>query len=434
MTNTKNSTLLFCGILVVMTAMTPARAWIRFFNTMSWVITLFVFLQHDNYKKVIPQGLLVSGIVYIMARCGLGLIKGVGGAVYIFRLYLSAMLNLFVPVAIFMAILAYADYRQFRRFVYAIALVMLPFLLLTIYMPIGTSRMNMATAMMISESLMEEVEEVNRMGVMTYAPIHSLPFLVVSSVMLGRHLRTMREKMAAAIFASILVVTIVRSGFGYAICMTFALLFLSFAGAKRRATSTIILLLLGMLGVFLVKTGVVASILKSVQEGLGYGNVIGSKAEEVEAVLQGRAYDASDFSGRLEIYKMAIRAFVRYPLLGAPPTVETGGHAYWLDTLGQWGIAGFVVEAVMMATAFRLERRILPKFQQYYYELAFVFYMIILCVKAGGMNVQTPTFFLMFPSMLILREDDFYFASNRVRRMFNIPPRMLGQQFLRPKR
>ena len=431
MTNNKNLMLFFCGILLAISAMTPARAWIRFFNTASWGVTLMVLFQHDKYRRVCPKILLTSGIAYVAVRVFLGILKK-GGMFFLFRVFLNSMLLLFIPVAIFIAIVAFLDYWQFRRFVVACILVMLPFLLLTIYMPIGTSRMNIATAMMISDSLVEETEEVSKMGVMMYPQIHSLPFLVVSSIMLMKHLKVFKEKFAFAMLATLLVVAIVRSGFGYAIVATFILVAMSFSGAKRKSTNILVLVLMGIFGLFFIKSGSLASMLNNVQESWGYGNVVGEKAGEVSAIIQGNSSDAADFSGRQELYKLSLNAFIKHPFFGAPSVEGIGGHAYWLDILGQWGLVGFFVEALMFAFAVRLERDILPDFQKYYFNIAFLFYMLICCVKAGGMSVQNTAFFLMFSAMLVFREDDFYFATNKIRRLFNLPPRIPRSRCFRP--
>lgn len=435
MENKGQNALLVCGLLLVVSAMTPARAWIRYFNTMSWAITLMVLFFSGKYSKTIPQGFLFSAITYFIVRVCLGLLKQTGGLVALSVQFLNAGLLLFVPVVVFLALVAFADYRQFRRFVVAMVLIMLPFLLVTIYEPIGTSRLNIISAVKYDlYDQMLQIEEANAKGVMMYPQIHSLPFLIVSSIMLAKHLRTKRERMVAAIFATILMTTVFRSGFGYAIGVSILLVFLSFVKVKNKEVSFLLVALSCILFLFLHKSGVIVAMLNSVQDGIGEGNAVGAKAKDISDIVQGTVEESSDFSTRITLYKMGLAAFVKYPIFGAPPTVETGGHSYWLDTLGQWGLVGFLVEAVMIAIAFRLERAVLPYFQKTSFDMAAVCFMLLLCLKAGGLSVQHTAFFLMLPSMLIFREDDFYIASNNVRRMFHLPLRIPGPEafWIRP--
>ena len=150
------------------------------------------------------------------------------------------------------------------------------------------------------------------------------------------------------------------------------------------------------------------------------------KAEEMAAILGGRMEDASDFSGRIDVYGMSWREFLAHPIWGTNDLTRLGGHAYWIDVLGQWGIIGFIAEMLMMIAAFRCVRKILPRSTVYYYVISFGAFIVICFFKAGAFHAQTPVLFGMAVPMLLFREDDFYAASNNIRRIFRLPPRMFA--------
>ena len=177
----------------------------------------------------------------------------------------------------------------------------------------------------------------------------------------------------------------------------------------------------------LLKLGVVAYILEEVQNGIGYENVIGYKARDIAALLEGASDDQSDFSVRLDLYAMSWKSFCNYPLFGTNNFHETGGHAHWLDILGKFGFVGFLVEFLVFVIAFRNVYQILPRYLAYYYSIALVYYVVICSVKAAAFNVQSPVFFLMFSAMLLLKKDDFYIASNNIRYIYRLPPRIQYQ-------
>lgn len=404
---------------------TPVRAWVPMFVTFSFVFTLIVVYRNANCRRVSPGRLLAVGLIFVFCRAMQGAIKYPNLTLYYIRLTFGNMLYVFLSIAVIFAIVAYADYKQFRKFVVAMLIMTFPFLLITIAADVGTSRTQMAVAVQISEQAVQEAEEINRSGAMMYGAIHSIMFIAVASVMQARHLLSKRDKVFAALFAAIVLLTIVRSGFGYATYITILLVVLSLAGAKRLSMVIIGLGISAIIFLVLWKSGVLVAILEAIQQGFGYQNAIGSKAEEMAAILGGRVQEATDFYGRLDIYDMSWQGFLSHPFWGADGQTRLGGHAYWIDVLGRWGFTGFFVEALMYFVAFHYVLKVLPRGVKYYFVICVVAFVGICFVKAGAFHAQVPILFGMAVPMLLFREDDFYTASNNIRRMFRLPPRML---------
>ncbi len=417
-----NKMLFISGLLLVISAISPARTLIRLFALICFAFAIMTIMSQGRYKKVIPRSLFVSGLLFIFTRSIMGFIKGNGAIVLFVRDTIGEMLFLFLPIAILCAMLAWMEYAQFRRFVLTVIILCVPFLLLTIRADVGSSRMQMAVAEMISVDAMIETYEMSRSGVMMYSQIHSLPFLVVSSVMLVRHLNSKKEKIGAALFTALVLLALIRSGFGYAIALSLVLVVMSFVGSRHFPILIGTFLVLLVIGFFLIKTGVIVAALEMVQNGFGYSNVIGEKAGEIAAIIRGE--ETSDFETRKIMYGLSWDSFCENPFFGAHSWVGIGGHAYWLDMLGRWGFVGFFFEALMFGTACHFVCKWLPKLQVYYFLLIFVSFIFICSVKAKGFDTQNPVIFLMAVPMLLFRADDFYAASNNIRRMFRFPPRI----------
>lgn len=416
------------GLMIVASVVTPVRAWVPMFVTLSFAIAMIGIYGNANCRRVVPGWLLAVGVGFIFCRAMQGAIKYPELTLYYIRLVLGNALYVFLPIAINFAIVAYADYKQFRKFVIAMLIMTFPFLLLTIVADVGMSRTQIAVAVQMSRQAIQEAEEINRSGVMMYGAIHSLMFIAVAAVMQIRNLTVKRDKVLYALFAATVVLTVIRSGFGYATYTTLMLVVLALAGAKNLSIVFMWLAMVAILFLILWKTGVLIAILEAVQQGFGYQNVIGSKAEELAAILGGRVYEASDFYGRLDVYGRSWQEFLRHPFWGTDDQTRLGGHAYWIDTLGCWGFTGFVVEALMYFVAFRYVLKALPRGIKYYFVICVVAFVGICFVKAGAFHAQVPILFGMTVPMLLFREDDFYTASNNIRRMFRLPPRMFGNR------
>ena len=219
--NSKGSMLILGGLMVVASAMTPAGVWIRMFATLALSISIMAIFHGRIFMRVLPKGIFLSGIVHVFVR-GLQIaVKYPGEIFYAVRDSLSFVLHIFVPVFLLFTLVAFVDYKQFRRFVILTILIILPFLLITICSPVGASRLQMAVAQGISEFAAQEVVQVTRSGVMMYPQIHTLPFILIASIFLFKNLTRKYERMAMGLVAIIALSTIVRSGFGFAIGFSF---------------------------------------------------------------------------------------------------------------------------------------------------------------------------------------------------------------------
>jgi hypothetical protein len=297
----------------------------------------------------------------------------------------------------------------------------IPFLVITIFADVGASRMNMATAEMVSFDAMIETYQTSRSGVMMYSAIHTLPFLLVGAVVASKYSYPNKGiKILLISFSFLILLTIIRSGFGYATGIALALLVLTLIGTRHLGVLITALVISAIIGIILLKTGVVISFLEYVQEGIGYGNVIGEKASEIICIIEGR--ETGNFDTRIEKYSQSWATFKLHPLFGGERK-GLGGHAYWIDVLGEWGIIGFLPEIILFLCRFRFLYTKLPMPHEYYLFFIFVFYMILSSVKAKAFDAQNRVIFLFALTLLLLREDVFYYVSNKMRRVFMIPYR-----------
>ena len=413
-------TLLFIvSWMMIASALTPARPLIRCFALLCFVGALFIL--YSRYPKAIPLRVFYSGFIFVFVRVLLGWIKGVDEFLIFARDTLGEMLFFILPIGLFCAIVAYVDYKQFLRFVIVSVLMTIPFLVITIFADVGTSRMNMATAEMISFDAMIETYQTSRSGVMMYSAIHTLPFLLVGAVVASKYSYSNKGiKILLMFFSFLILFAIIRSGFGYATGIALALLVLTLIGTRHLGVLMGGLVILAIIVLILLKSGLLCSCLEYIQQGIGHDNVIGGKAGEIISIIEGR--DAGDFNARIEKYSQSWATFKLYPFFGGDLR-DVGGHAYWIDILGQWGVLGFLPEMIMFLYGFGFLHTKFPMPHKYYLFFIFVFYMILSSVKAKAFDAQNPVIFLFALTLLLLREDVFYYVSNKMRRVFMIPYR-----------
>ena len=153
-------------------------------------------------------------------------------------------------------------------------------------------------------------------------------------------------------------------------------------------------------------------------------NLVG-KINEFAAIcttVSGSAY----WNMRSELYRISRDAFCAHPIFGAG-TEFVGGHSYFLDMLAAHGIVYVMAYIVYYYGLLRFIYRVLPHEVRWYYVSACICFVLLLSYKAGGLIAQNHVMCLVLPLMFLIRKQDFYAASNLMRRRFRLPPLQFGE-------
>ena len=315
------------------------------------------------------------------------------------------------------------DYRSFKRYTMVSCLILLVFVLATIRADVGASRNSITQAMQYSVSAVIDAYEDAKTGVLGYQSIHALPFLIPGLVMLYKNGWNAAVKWGSAIYAGLLMLAIVRSGFTMASIVALLVLLFCMVRTSGRSSSQFILICTLVLVLLAWKCGFIASGLKMILMETTERNAITSKMSEIVAVYEKEERGSSDANSRIDMIKVVTKAFVKHPVFGHSFNEEGAcGHNYILDYLAQYGMFGFFFFWYYYYFVFKSVKTVMPKSMYWHYNLAFVALIVMLCLKAQALKVQNVVGFLMLPSLLLYGEEAFYFASNRVRARFGLPP------------
>ena len=334
----------------------------------------------------------------------------------------SAPADLYLPF-VCAGLLAYILINRDRKLLYVVLVIAFLFIIYTAYKTTladtNASRHFAGNAQTINDLYIvaQNLEE----SVMGYAHIHALPFVMVGLICVFRRGDKIWMKIAAVPVAFVCLYALIKSGYTTAtICMGLTIV-VSCINAKNRMISLIFLALAFVVFVILVKTGIFLNILEvTVKPLLDPRSNLASKIDEF-AAMQTTVNGSEYWNGRSYLYVWSFETFLSHPIFGAGKG-SAGGHSYFIDLMADYGLIYFIPYVIYYVMTFKFVYRALPKQVQWYYLSACVSLSLLLLFKAKGLIAQHHIMCLVLPLMLVIRKEDFYQASDLMRRQFRLPP------------
>ena len=324
----------------------------------------------------------------------------------------------FVAVGLLAYVLVKGDIKLLRIVLIVAGIFVLYTAFKTMRAEVNASRTFFANAASM-DALMQAKENIDE-GLMGYAQIHSIPFVVVGLVCIIRRAQKIWFKVVSVILSFVCLYALIKSGYTTATMCTGLAIVLSCISAKKKAIS-VALVVIGCVGFyFVVRSGLLLAILEAIAPVLDQKSNLVAKINDFAAIqtsVAGSAY----WNVRTELYRLSWNAFCLHPIFGAGAESGGGGHSYFLDLLAGRGIVYFAIYITYYYGLFRFIYRVLPQDVKWYYTSACICLTLLLAYKANGLIAQNHVMCLVLPLMLLIRKQDFYAASNLMRRQLRLP-------------
>ena len=92
------------------------------------------------------------------------------------------------------------------------------------------------------------------------------------------------------------------------------------------------------------------------------------------------------------------------------------------DTLARVGLFGFIPYFMMHMALFSFVKRMLPPLAQWNYVVVGVSLFVFLVFKSNALMIQNLMLYFLLPSLLVWREDLFFYTSKLIRQNFGYQP------------
>ena len=149
-----------------------------------------------------------------------------------------------------------------------------------------------------------------------------------------------------------------------------------------------------------------SDILKFLSEVMGEG-IIKHKLNELSTTVKlmdynpesGRTYFAYS---RLKLTTQSLQSFLANPLIGSG---NSGGHAYWLDRLAEFGLLGWFPIILIFYQQVKSQKYVLLKVHYQYFIISVYAIFLFGVLKANATSVQTiMVLFFLVPGMFLLEK------------------------------
>ena len=253
-----------------------------------------------------------------------------------------------------------------------------------------------------SENSMDTMEmmHIRRTGVVSYGLLHSMPTLI--PVIIGQIKNNRSVNIRCILLLSLLLICgmVIRASFGTPLIMGTIFILISTFMTRRLATNIIVIFVSMVVAILITRNAVLDSILINVQPYFD-GTAIYSKIDDIIYSLQVNAA-AGQLAGRQMLYDQSWKAFLANPLMGNPNHSLLGGHAYFRDFLGYYGLLGFLPLLAFMFMATRdVFRKIRPAMRSYYL-LSILAYIGMGCYKNYAGFEPFLVFFMLVPLICLM--------------------------------
>lgn len=181
-----------------------------------------------------------------------------------------------------------------------------------------------------------------KIGIGGFAFIYQTPIIIASCILIINNIK-LQQKILLLLFVLIMIFTVYQSDYTTALITVFIsiMLIIYFKSGKNTLLKFIILGIVSIV-VYLLRVQILEFIVNNV---IKEDNIIRMRLIEF---LKSMTSDDVEFN-RFELMKESLEAFVKNPIIGEIGLAEksVGGHSDLVDTLGKYGIIGFILYNVM---------------------------------------------------------------------------------------
>jgi len=246
--------------------------------------------------------------------------------------------------------------------------------------------------------------EAKRDGVASYAFIHSLPLLVPGLMAIVKSPLVVRwKKRLLMLFMGGILLFLVKTQYTTPILLFIMLFVLSLFWSRDKLANLIFIVLVLVLcgGLYVWGKPIFEVLLKFL------GSIIteGAIAQKIDDALMGLSSVHHDTlaEGRSMRYAMSWTQFFEAPLFGCKDVYKLGGHSYFPDILGFFGLFWSLPFFGFMFCACRSIMKTVHKTYSHFVLFSFIGYVCHCCLKNAGANEFYDIIFLIVPCILWLQ-------------------------------
>lgn len=318
---------------------------------------------------------------------------------------LNQMLRVSVCIMAFLAMANCGDRRAFKIVLITStgAILLQCAMCLIVLQRDPTLARSVVTAAQISgEMFAQEIKhEAMRDGVASYSFIHAIPLLFPVLIAIIKDVRIRRMvKVSVMVLLLFLFLFLVKTDFATPILLSLALGVLAVMYSKNKAVNLFLVFLVALVLLVFIIWGenIKLGLLRMGQEVFTEGAIAGKIDDIVNA--QGDVNHMTQADNRMERYSMSWMQFFTHPLWGCADSQLLGGHCYFVDILGFFGLFFSLPFFVALFSVLRMISRMIIPGLRIYYGLAFAGYLFFGCVKNAGENEYYDILFLVAPCVL----------------------------------
>lgn len=237
-----------------------------------------------------------------------------------------------------------------------------------------------------------------RLGIAGYGFITALAYWIPLMVLF---LKKERHNIKKTIWLGVIILlsyTVLQAQYTTQLTLFVFALILALIGFEQFAKHKLLIILVGLLlvsipsSVYANFANYIASILDS--------EIISSRLTDFADTISGDSFYEEDThtSRRTERIPFLLTAFIKSPIIGGG---QSTGHVFWLDHLSLYGIVGAIPWLYLLTTTYnRLKKLIVKNF--YYYQIAFLAFVLLGFFKNSGNREQYILLFFALPGGLFL--------------------------------
>lgn len=237
-------------------------------------------------------------------------------------------------------------------------------------------------------------DQMFRLGAGGYAFINALPFIIMPLMYIFKKSNVKSTKILISLLIGIIFYAIFVTSWGAALVFALITIVIGLSANNRRSliNSTIVLAILT--GVFFMFIDDFFTILNNVFKG---NEVFLLKISDIQ-----ESFKYKQSIGQIEIrgnlYSQSIDLFLEHPFFGSDK--ESGGHAYFIDHLANYGIFGMSFLLIIIYSTYKNALKLMPKNYKLFYSFTILLYIGFGCVK-NIVGFEFSLFIFLFTPFII---------------------------------
>lgn len=255
------------------------------------------------------------------------------------------------------------------------------------------------------------LKQYQRLGVSSYAMIHSIPFILPIIVFQIKQRQLLRNRLVWILLLMVLFFLEIKSSVTTTILLSILGISLSLFLSDNYLRNFRILFGWGILFFLFVNEKNLILVLEIIEPYFRDTAVHGKIFDFQDSMMYSRS--VGQISNRESLYDISWNTFINNPLFGSSLNKDSGGHAFFIDHLARIGIIGCLPLFLFLFYHFKLIFSILNRNVRFYYMVGVIMFMLL------GFTKNILGFEFWFYLFFILPSLSFYSMKSNIEHKLN---------------